>query len=130
MFCIMCALLEDGNHEYAQLPAPVKNAVTESALLHTRQLADILLSRHPKPDDITLETLLSGFEPQGLAKLRGRYGNRQTANTPCWTINKRLAHAACQRGNSFDYSSLLNGLVPLLESIVAEVQVQRSHGAS
>ncbi|MCR4411674.1 MAG: hypothetical protein NUV77_04515 [Thermoguttaceae bacterium] len=129
MFRKMCSLLANGNQEYADLSWYVKNAVTESAILHTRQLADILLSRGSQPDDINLQTLLPGFQPQGLNTLRQHYGDNRTANTPCWTINKRLAHATSQRGDSFDYSSLLNGLVPLLEGILVEVQDQRARVA-
>ncbi len=123
MFRSMRALLENGNHEYALLSHPLKNAVTESALLHTRQLADILLSRGSQPDDITLQTLLPGFSPLRLASLREYYGDNQTPDSPCWTINKRLAHATSHRKDSFDYSSLLNGLVPLVENVLADVRI-------
>lgn len=129
MFRSMCALLANGNQEYAQLSGCVKNAVTESALLHTRQLADILLSRGSQPDDINLQALLPAFQPTGLNTLRQQYGDNQTTSTPCWTINKHLAHATSQRGDSFDYSLLLNGLAPLLEDILAEIQAQRAAGA-
>jgi hypothetical protein len=126
MFRSMCALLAIGNQEYCLLSGPVKNAVTESALLHTRQLADILLSRGNQKDDINLQTLLPGFQPQGSNALRKLYGDNGTANTPCWTINKRLAHATTQRGDSFDYSSMLNALVQSLEGVLAEVQTHRA----
>lgn len=93
MFRSMCALLVNGNQEYASLSGPLKNALTECALLHMRQLADILLSRGNQPDDIRLQTLLPGFQPQGLNNLSQHYGDNRTPNTPCGTINKRLAHA-------------------------------------
>lgn len=121
----MCALLREGNLEYEGLSREVKNAVTESVVLHTRQLVDILLSRGNREDDLTLSRLLPNFQPNGLVSLRCHYGDTNKTDSPCWTINKRLAHATTQRDDRFDYSPLLNSLVPLLEVVLNEVQVQR-----
>lgn len=126
MFRSMCALLANGNVEYAKLSESLRNAVTECAILHTRQLADILMSRGKLPDDINLKELLPEFKPKGLDALCHHYGDHRTANTPCWTINKYLAHATSRRGDNFDYTDLLNGLVPLVEVVLDEILTQRS----
>jgi len=129
MFRSMRALLVIGNEEYDSFPCHLKNAVTESALLHTRQLADILLSRGNQPDDITLQTLLPEFQSRGLDDLRRHYGDNRTPNAPCWIMNKLMAHATTQRGDSFDYSSVLIGVVPLIEGVLEEVQIHRGGGS-
>ena len=44
--------------KYFRLPYMLRNALEESAILHTRVLCDILLSRKMDVDDIILEDLL------------------------------------------------------------------------
>ena len=124
-FYRMCKLLKAGNDEYAALPQHMKNAVVESALLHARILADILLSRGTQPDDINLSNLLPGFCPPTFDKLKCAYGDRHTEWTPCWTLNKMLAHPTLRRGSNHDYTKLLKQLVPLLCSVVQEVIEER-----
>jgi hypothetical protein len=125
MFIEMCALLETGNPEYAALSPSLKNAVVESALLHTRQLIDIVLSRGRQPDDINLTCLLPGYQLPQIDELRNVYGNYSLNGSPCWTINKRLAHATSHRGSSYDYTTLLNQLVPIVSQIINEVRKHR-----
>ena len=122
MLLAMCNLLVPCNQEFALLSGNVRNAVVESALLHTRQLVDILLSRGSGSDDINLATLVPNHQPARLEELRQAYGNRNTEGSPCWTINKMLAHATTQRSSSFDYSSMLNGLAPIVADIVQDVR--------
>src|SRR6516225_4499627 len=83
MFFTMCSLLVTGNKELAGLSHHVRNAIVESALLHTRQLVDILLSRGSGDDDINLTTLLGTSQPAQLEELRQAYGNRNTVDSPC-----------------------------------------------
>jgi len=128
MFFAMCGLLQEGDTVYAALPGPVRNAVVESGLLHTRQLIDVLLSRGNDPDDINLSGLLPGFQPARLDELRQVYGSRNLIDSPCWTMNKRLAHATSHRGASYDYTSLLRQLVPLLADIVRDVRSRHVAG--
>lgn len=125
MFFAMCGLLEEGDPAYAALSGPVRNAVVESGLLHTRQLIDVLRSLGNDPDDINLSGLLPGFQPARLDELREVYGNRNVIGSPCWTLNKRLAHATSHRGASYDYTSLLRQLVPLLADVVRDVRNRR-----
>src|SRR5205814_906566 len=107
MFLEMCKLLVANNQEFSSLSGHVRNAVVESALLHTRQLVDILLSRGSESDDINLATLVANDQPARLDELRRAYGNRNTVSSPCWTINKMLAHPTALRSSSFDYSNIL-----------------------
>ena len=125
MFFGLCELLSDDNPNYADLPHRVKNAIVESTLLHARQLVDILLSRGRQNDDINLSGLLPEFSESSVAQLSSFYGDRQTHGSPCWTLNKRLAHATAQRGSDYDYSLLLDQLRPILANLVQEVNEQR-----
>ena len=70
------------------------DAVLESALLHTRILAEFLLSRGRKPGDIRLEDALPQFkieQEHRIRELKKIWGpNRK--GTPCWELNKKLVH--------------------------------------
>jgi hypothetical protein len=125
MFHNLCQLLATGDSQYQELPYYIKNAIVESAVLHTRIMVDILLSRGTKPDDINLSALAPGFTCPEIDQLSEKYGNYNTKNTPCWIFNKMLAHATGQRRDSFDYSSQLTLLVPLISNIVNQVNAQR-----
>ncbi|HJZ53493.1 MAG TPA: hypothetical protein VKE74_00955 [Gemmataceae bacterium] len=131
MFGGMCRLLEVGNAEYAALPPQVQNAVVESALLHTRQLADILLSRGKgqsrgeDQDDIYLSDLLPDFMPSRFDELKAAYGKRNDEGSACRTINKHFAHPTTHRRASFDYAPLLMQLVPIIADIIQEVDEYR-----
>lgn len=126
MFRAMCGLLNTGNTDYTQLRHHVRNAVVESAVLHSRILADIILSRCKMPDDIGLDALLPGFTPRSLGALQAAYGNSTTAGCPCQTFNKMLAHPTMLRSDSHDYSPVLNKVGPLIDAIVQEVQAERT----
>jgi hypothetical protein len=125
MFHAMCDVLRDSNNDSAELSQQVHNAVVESAILHLRQLADILLSRGTRPDDISLTTLIPDWQPAGLDELRQLYGTQSTPACPCWTINKMLAHPTTLRTASYDYSCLLNAVKPIIDGIVRDVRSRR-----
>src|SRR5690606_34602557 len=95
-----CALLESGDPRFAKFTQELKNAVVESAVLHSRILADILLSRtDPKryPDDIRLTDLLPEFESSSIARFEVAYGKPAEIGSPCWAFNKMLAHPTTSR---------------------------------
>jgi hypothetical protein len=103
-----------------------KNALVESALLHTRILVDTLLSKPRELDDITLKGALPSTQwPDGLKaaleQLAAKYGLRNQEGLPCWTLNKRLAHLTAKRGPSWEYAPLLRELDPLIASVLAKV---------
>lgn len=121
----MCKLQQTGNATYKELDGGLKNAVVESALLHTRILVDILLSRGSDSDDIRLKDILPNFQSSKIAELRTIYGTRKEDDSPCWVLNKMLAHPTRLRSHEFDYTNLLNSLVPLIVALVVEVNAQR-----
>jgi hypothetical protein len=124
MFFGLCEVLADKDH-YDAFPRRVRNAITESTLLHARQLVDLLLSRGKDQSDINIGMLLPRFDSPQLEALRLFYGDRNTPGCPCWTINKRLAHVTTHRGTSHDYTDLLRQLQSMLSNIVREVLERR-----
>jgi len=122
MFFGLCGLLPTGNEEYAALPHRVRNAVVESALLHCRQLAEILLSSGTRADDINVNRLIPNCQPARLHEFEQAYGKQNSVGSPCWTINKFMAHPTNNRSTSHDYSAVLNQLAPLIADIVNELR--------
>jgi hypothetical protein len=102
----------------------IQNAIFESLLLHTRILCDILLSRRKcsKGDDIILEMLLPDFRSPKIQELDKLYGESTDEGKPCWIINKRLAHPTLVRSEGYNHSPWMNQLMPVLFSLVAEIQ--------
>ena len=101
----------------------VRNAMVESAVLHARILADILLGTKKKgrPDDISVNDLVPGFQSNNTQKLRNAYGSSELEGSPCWTFNKMLAHPTKHRSSSYNYGPALRKIEPLIDSIVREV---------
>jgi hypothetical protein len=101
----------------------VANAIVESACLHTRILIDILLSKDSgRGDDIRLDQLVPGFRPPSVDRLRIAYGHARTQGSPCWTLNKMVAHPTLKRGTSHDYTGVIRQLLPLIEAVWQDVQ--------
>jgi hypothetical protein len=115
---------------YGRLPYVLKNALEESAVLHTRILCDIFLSRSKQTDDITLGRLLSGWPNDTRYgkmkamhdKLQVRYGKANDPASPCWDFNKRLAHPTSHRGPEYDYRKSLDVLYPLIDDMIRELE--------
>jgi hypothetical protein len=105
----------------------VANAIVESLLLHTRIVIDMLLSRGIDPDNdaVRLTTLLPGFVPSRLGELKDLYGSRDIVESPCWTLNKRLAHSTNVRSDSFDYTRMVNDLRPVIQQCLDEIDDER-----
>src|SRR5579872_1069885 len=111
--------------ECKEFPPPVQNAIVESMLLHLRILVDILFSRGSGKDDINVTDLLPGFKSSLVVQLRIAYGDGKTVGCPCWHLNKRLAHPTQIRSSSYNYSHVLNALVPLVMPLFAEIDAAR-----
>jgi hypothetical protein len=112
----LCRLL--GCQEFKPDSNIVNNAVVESACLHARILVDILLSKDSgKGDDIRLSQLLPGYRHPSVEQLRGVYGDGKTERSPCWILNKMIAHPTLKRGTSYDYTSVLKQLLPLIDMV-------------
>src|SRR5262249_46225001 len=104
----------------------VANALAESALLHTRVLVEALIDKNSGSDDVNLRQLLAGIStsPELLAAqtaLKAVYGTSGDVDSPCWILNKRLAHLTNVRGDSFDYGPLRSVLDPLVFEVLREV---------
>lgn len=103
----------------------LRNAKTECLVLHTRVLVDILLSRGRQPDDINVRELLPGFESDFIATLDAAYGRSNEPDTPCWTFNKRMAHATVTRTSGYDYTECIQMLMPTIEALLSDVESVR-----
>jgi hypothetical protein len=123
MFNTTLALVDSGRSTM-EFQHPIPNAVLESMLLHLRILVDILLSRG-HPDDIKLKDLMPSFRSPLIDELRNAYGSPGRARTPCWTLNKMLAHPSQLRTSSYNYSPLLNVMVPLIRPLLTQIAVAR-----
>jgi len=104
-----------------------KNATVESLLLHTRIVTDILISKGSEKDDIVLKNLLPEWcnSESGktlIDKLKAAYGKRDEDNSPCWIINKMLAHPTRWRTDRFDYSKPLNKIEPLIFDVLSGIE--------
>lgn len=103
----------------------VRNALVESSLLHTRILVECLLDRGTKPDDVSLHQLMAGVDATAFGAACGpladAYGDSKTKETPCWTLNKRLAHLTIVRTDSFDYASVYTTLDPLIAAALLAI---------
>ena len=101
------------------------DAVLESALLHTRILAEFLLSRGRKPGDIRLEDALPQFkieQEHRIRELKKIWGpNRK--GTPCWELNKKLVHFTDQRVARHDYSRFVKRVLPSMERLMLPLNV-------
>ena len=106
----------------------VQNALTESLVLHTRQLCDICTFKvqKGKSDDITPTTLLKTELSQPLqdaiATLKSKYGTQTEVGSPCWVFNKMCAHSTQRRGANFNYEAAFNAVDAILEPIIPMIE--------
>lgn len=106
---------------------PIPNAILESMLLHLRILVDILISKGGSPDndDIKLKNLLPNFDSVLIGTLRIKYRTRSKVRSPCWTLNKMLAHPSLLRSNNYKYDDVLNIMVPCIMPLLDEIDRAR-----
>lgn len=109
----------------------IKNALTESLVLHTRIMVDILISKGSGNDDITLKDLLpdwpqSEIGRQMIGELKSAYGKSDIQNSPCWVFNKMLAHPTRWRADSYNYFPALKQIEHHVLSILREIEKIRS----
>jgi hypothetical protein len=101
------------------------NAIVESMLLHLRILTEILISKGYLNDIKLKDQLLPKFESPRVDELRVKYGKSDDVGTPCWTLNKMLAHPSLLRSNSYDYGPVLDILVPSILPLLEEIDQAR-----
>jgi hypothetical protein len=117
----LCPVL--GSEVYNRNLDVVTNALVESACLHMRILIDILISKASgKGDDIRLDQLLPALRHSSVNGLRAAYGDGKTERSPCWTLNKMIAHPTLMRGSSHDYTDVIKNLLPLIEAVWQEIE--------
>ncbi len=108
----------------------VQNALTESRVLHARQLCEIFLDLGGDVDNVRLEHLVSDWpnrsECQHLIELRDElkrlYGRRDETDTPRWIFNKMMAHPTLERTDHYDYGKALERIAPTLRRMVDEIE--------
>jgi hypothetical protein len=106
------------------------NAVEESAVLHTRILCEVFLSRGIDQDDIQVSRLFPAWNTdiryhsikRSIDRLRKKYGSAQKSGSPCWIFNKMMAHPTARRGKSYDYTTILADLEPILQEVIAGIE--------
>jgi hypothetical protein len=54
-------------------------------------------------------------------RLKEAYGSGKQIDSPCWTLNKRIAHLTKARGDGFDYGKLDADLYPLVVEMLRAV---------
>ena len=120
MFRATLSLCNNGSKEF--FAQAVQNALVESLLLHARILVDILLSRSPGSDDVTLFQLLPNFTSPDLYELKTLYRSWRDPGSPCWILNKMLAHPSSLRSDHYDYSAPMQRLAPCIMKLIAQIE--------
>jgi hypothetical protein len=117
----------------------LKNALTESFLLHTRNLCELVGPDSKKRgDDLRLTDLFPDWETgskyidvKGLiADLVSVYGE-DVPETPRWTLNKRLAHPTRPRADKdgHDYTHIVQLLDAKIRGVFNELITLRGQSA-
>ncbi len=120
---ILAVLQGDSNYEQSH-SSTEKYALVEALLFHTRNLVDIFLSRGTKVDDIRLEDIAPSYSSPNIDRLREAYGNTTRDESPCWRINKRIAHPTKKRlKNTTDYTDLVVEIDPIIRAIISGLNV-------
>lgn len=93
-------------------------------LRHLRILTEILISKGVK-DDVRLKDLLPKFDSAWIAELEKSYGKSNEEGSPCWTLNKMLAHSSSRQSDSYNYTHVLDILVPCITPLLEEIDRTR-----
>lgn len=108
----------------------IQSSATEVKALHIRILTEIFMPRgHRRDDDIKIENLIPSWRetnPSPLQILVTAYSTPlEIGETPKWYLDKFLAHATMKRGDSFDWSPVINRMDPPLRSALATLPVDK-----
>jgi hypothetical protein len=109
----------------------VVNSIVEGRVLHTRNLCDFCTSKDVR--DIRPSDLFDNYDTDSkyntlkglLQRLDQQYGRSKDETRARWAFNTKLAHPTKKRREGFDYGPLLNGVVPIIEEIIAELEILR-----
>jgi hypothetical protein len=107
--------------EEFKAPGPIKNAVTEAAILHVRLISEMLREAPlPRTDDVALPDLVGSYRPPDLAAFNRAFRTRNSG--PRQEINSRLIHLSKCRTDNYDYTPILQTLLPLLDRIIRDLR--------
>jgi hypothetical protein len=113
------------------------NAITETLVLHTRNLCEIVLPGPSYPDDIRMKDLFQDWDTNTtgiynavkslIGQLDSLYGKSGVQGDARFDFNKRLAHSTKQRAASpgYDYGPHLLSLLPKIAQIALEFEKLR-----
>lgn len=97
------------------------SGLTEVKVLHTRILTQLFLPGG-KPDDIKIDDLLTawrGGHADLVRELEDAYTKPlEIGEAPKWYLDKYLAHATKNRGDSFDWTPITHRMDPPLRAIL------------
>lgn len=107
----------------------INNALTESRVLHARQLCEIILDIGGNQNNVRLEHLVPDWTNRAdcsrLIELRENlktlYGAREDIGSPRWVFNKMMAHPTLERTDNYDYGKSFEMIGPKLREIIAEI---------
>ena len=100
----------------------VRDALVESALLHTRVLVEFFLgSNQKRGDDVWVGDLWPGFRSERTELLRGVWGAGDVSHRS--NVNKRLTHFTNKRGAGVDWTPLHDSVVPVLGILISELEL-------
>jgi hypothetical protein len=91
----------------------LNNAITESKLLHIRNLVEVFNFSNGHSDDIRITGLIENWKEvphleDAIRDLRAGYGRQNEENSPHWIINKMLAHPTSNRGGDYNYRAVFD----------------------
>ena len=112
------------------------NAVTESAVVHNRCLAEFLLTGLPKYEknsratDVTVRGLFGDWERNprydrlkaSIKTLDTEYGTN-TPNNPRWQFNTLVAHLTENRGDRHDYEEAFKKMRKPIRDCIREIEM-------
>lgn len=113
----------------------LNNALSESAILHARNLCELFAEPEGKfARDMSLSHLLPDWDwaitkyerlNALLSELEDKYGQYLDVKSPSWTFNQILAHVTLKRLPEKDYTAALDTVLPVLRQILVEIQSKR-----
>jgi hypothetical protein len=108
----------------------LQNALTESIVLHARQLCEMFLSLGNQDDNVRLVDLISEKEQSQqfkalITELRVIYGDGKKGGSPRWVFNKMLLHPTKIRTDGYNYGPALNQVRPVLKKIITEIESRK-----
>jgi hypothetical protein len=99
----------------------LRNAITESQVLHIRVLTEVFLSQGRK-DDIKIDNLIPNWSLDNIEafkQLEAAYIERlETGESPKVYIDKLLAHATTKRADSFNWAPVVRRMNPPIINVL------------